>query len=201
MTDFSSPRKRDGNSRPKRKLTIDQGLATVVAAFILAVGGIVGVIAGRATKHSVTAGPTVFVTVTASPGRSNGSSPTPLSSSAPNGVWTVYYQTPVGINDIGINFDNNPPSSASADITFNGSLSAQTPTILAVWPGSATPTAALCENWVTTHPSNFVSTVTVGMRICLKTAQGRPGLLRIQSITSDVPTTANVLATVWQSHS
>ncbi len=198
MSDSQQP---PGHGQPPRHgwariLELGPTWITAIATLIVALTGI-GFFAGRVTTPTVT--PTSVPTPTQTVTKTVTAPPAPATS--PNGGLTVYYQTSVGINNIGINFDNNPPSSASADITFNGSLSAQSPTILAVWPGSATPTGVQCENWVTTHPGGFVGTVTVGMQICLKTAQGRPGLLRIQSITSDVPTTANIQATVWQSPS
>lgn len=70
MTPDSSSSGHDGNSAWKRKRSVDPGLATVVAACILAVGGVVGVVVGRATVSGVrapVAGPTVTRTVTASP--------------------------------------------------------------------------------------------------------------------------------------
>lgn len=55
-----------GNPGSKRRRGIDPGFATVVAALILAAGGLIGVVIGRATSHgSATPQPTVIITVTA----------------------------------------------------------------------------------------------------------------------------------------
>jgi hypothetical protein len=164
---------------------------TAIAALLAALGGI-GFFAGRATttpqKNVAMPAQTVTTTVTASP----------ATITTTGGAWTIYYQTSVGISGSGLNFDNNLPSSASADIYYNGSLASTSTAILAVWQGSDAPTPAKCDNWVTTHPSGSVYPVTVGMQICLKTAEGRLGILYIQNITSDA---ANGQITVWQSRS
>ena len=112
--------------------------------------------------------------------------------------WSVYWSGPVGITNIGLNFDNKPPSSASGDINFNGSLSSSDTATMAAWPGPRTPTAAQCQNWVTTHPSNIVGTVTTGMQICLLTTQGRSVLLLVQGLPAGATAELQAHATIWQ---
>jgi hypothetical protein len=102
----------------------------------------------------------------------------------------------VGITGSGLNFDDQPrPSPQSADIYYNGSLYSSSSAILAVWQQSQAPTAGPCQAWVTTHPSITVTTPTAGMQICLQTAQGRPVLLHIQSVTAQE---LDADATIWQ---
>jgi hypothetical protein len=48
----SPPRQSRGGSTGRRKLTVDSGLATIIAAFILAAGGVVGVVIGRASAST-----------------------------------------------------------------------------------------------------------------------------------------------------
>jgi hypothetical protein len=50
----SSTRQNRGGSSGRRKLTVDSGLATIIAAFILAAGGVVGVVIGRASASTST---------------------------------------------------------------------------------------------------------------------------------------------------
>jgi len=188
-----------GSEQPPRRgwariLELGPAWISAIATLILALAA-AGFFAGRVTA------PTTATTGTPQPTQTVPKTVTAPSAtnSLPNSPWSVYYQTQVGIGTVGINFDNNPPSSASADIFYSGSLLESTSNAtLAVWPGSATPTPAQCQNWVTTHPGTSIGTVTVGMQICLKTAQGRPVLLRIQSVTPDA---ANGQVTVWQSNS
>ena len=123
------------------------------------------------------------------------SSGSPSPSADAGAGWTVAWSGPVGITSNGVNFDNNPPSSQSADIFFTGSLASNDTAIPATWPQSRAPTAAECLNWVTTHPSGSIGTVTAGMQICLKTQQGHPVLLSVVGATSDA---VQAHATIWE---
>lgn len=128
-------------------------------------------------------------------GPSTSAGPASPSHAANAGAWAVSWSGPVGITTNGLNFDNKPPSSQSADVIFTSLLAVSPPTILATWPQSGRPTPTQCLNWVTTHPSQDINTVTVGMQICLKTQQGRPVLLRVTGTTQDE---VQAHATVWQ---
>jgi hypothetical protein len=132
---------------------------------------------------------------------SAGGTPSGRQSTSPGAAgrgWSVYWSGPVGITNIGLNFDNKPPSSASGDINFNGSLSSSDTATMAAWPGPRTPTAAQCQNWVTTHPSNIVGTVTTGMQICLLTTQGRSVLLLVEGLPAGATAELQAHATIWQ---
>jgi len=130
--------------------------------------------------------PTATVTVTAS-----ASAATPQ-----GGGLSLYSHGPVGITSNGINFDTNPPSSTpSGTIYYAGGLYPSTSNIeFAIWTNSGTPTAAQCQNWVTTHPSPGLSNVNPGMQICIKTDQGRFGLLHIESADGSQ---VSATATIW----
>ena len=110
--------------------------------------------------------------------------------------WSVLWSGPVGITGSGLNFDDQPhPSSQSADIYYTGSLSSNSSAVLAVWPEAQAPTAGGCQTWVTTHPRNSFAILTAGMQICLQTAQGRPVLLHVTSVTAEE---LDAYATIWQ---
>jgi hypothetical protein len=80
-------------------------------------------------------------------------------------------------------------------IYYTGSLSSNSSAILAVWPEAQAPTAGGCQTWVTTHPRNSFAILTAGMQICLQTAQGRPVLLHVTSVTAEE---LDAYATIWQ---
>ena len=122
----------------------------------------------------------------------------PTSSVTASRGWSAYWNGPVGITSNGLNFDNKPPSSASADIYYNGSLTSTDTATMARWTGPGTPTAAKCQTWVTTHPNSIIGTVTTGMQICLLTTQGRAVLLDVQSLPSSATADLEAQATVWQ---
>ena len=81
----SPPGRGSAPQKPRRRIEIDQGVAAIVAACILASGGVIGAIIQHAAtdaSHAATLAPTVAVTVTvtASPSRAPTSpapSPTP----------------------------------------------------------------------------------------------------------------------------
>jgi hypothetical protein len=130
--------------------------------------------------------PTATVTVTA------GAS----ASASQSADLSLYSQEPVGITSNGLNFDTNPPSSTpSGTIYYAGGLySSSTNIEFAIWPNSGTPTAAQCQNWVTTHPGSSMLNVNPGMQICIKTDQGRFGLLHIDTVDSSQ---VSAIATIW----
>jgi len=120
---------------------------------------------------------------------------------APRSGWSVYWSGPVGITGNGLNFDNKPPSSTSADIFYNGSLTSTDTATMATWTGPGTPTAAKCQSWVTTHPSSIIGTITTGMQICLLTSQHRAVLLDVQNLPSGAAPDLEAQATIWQQDS
>src|ERR1022692_2864642 len=119
-----------------RILELGPAWITAIATVIVALGG-VGFFAGRASAPTGTPASTGQPTQTATPS---------AAATTAGGAWIVLWRGSVGINNIGLNFDNRPPSSASGDIKYNGSLSSVSTATLAVWPQSAVPTAALCQN-------------------------------------------------------
>jgi hypothetical protein len=146
--------------------------------------------------------PTVTVTVTAS-APSGGGGPPASTPASPGTNLSLYSQEPVGITSNGLNFDTKPPSTTpSGTIIYSGEdlYSSDGSIEFALWSSSNTPTASQCQTWVTTHPSSTIKQVNVipGVQICIKTDQGRFGLLHIQSVDS----TNNVVsatATIWGS--
>ena len=145
--------------------------------------------------------PTATVTVTASaPGGGGPSTSTPAS---PGTNLSPYWQGPVGIPDVGINFDLKP-ATTSADSPTNISFSSNTlengwtgtTVLVSQWTDAGRPTHAQCANWVLTHPTNVVNNVAEGMQICIRTVQGRIGLLTVTSISPD-QSTLNVMAVIW----
>lgn len=171
---------------------------------IFLVGFLVGGAGSVAIGHATTPAPqptaTVTVTATAPPLSSTPTS-APASTGAPLSIY--WGPGPVGITPNGLNFDTKPPSSTpSGTIYYNtglyGGLEPSTANIeLAVWPYSSAPTAAECQTWATTHPSSKVGNVTPGMQICIRTDQGRFGLLHIDSIDSN-NSGVEATATIWE---
>ena len=197
MTDYRAPAV--GSSRPTKRNRPDgsrfwrywqtlPGLIQALTPLILglAAGGAAGAALGQHSSSMPAPQPTVTVTMTAS-------APPPASQSA--GL-SLYWQGPVGITSNGLNFDTKPPSSTpSSTIYYAGGLYASSTNIeFAVWPNSSTPTAAQCQNWVTTHPSPSLLNVNPGMQICIKTDQGRYGLLRVESVDGSQ---VSATATIW----
>jgi hypothetical protein len=181
------------------------GLIQALTPLILGLvaGGAAGVTLGQ---HPSTPAPQprATVTVTARPAPQptvtvamTASAPPPASTPASQSAGpSVYSQGPVGITSDGLNFDTKPPSSTpSGTIYYAGGLYASSTNIeFAIWPNSSTPTAAQCQNWVTTHPSPSLLNVNPGMQICIKTDQGRFGLLHIESVDGSQ---VSATATIW----
>jgi hypothetical protein len=217
VTNGSSSPWGDGNINGKRKLTIDQGLATVVAAFILAAGGVVGILIGRAsvstTKHSVTAGATVFVTVTASPNTANGSSSPPL---PPNvSVRRSTGSLPIKLTDTyGVDLDDNvspnwlahsgPAGSGAgggSDLDYslgsNAVIGLNFNADAAIEPSNA-GYATCAEETAYTHNSilegDLQKSVQAHEKICVRTDQNRYALLSVLSVSS---AEIDFAATVW----
>jgi hypothetical protein len=152
---------------------------------------------GHATTPTPQPTATVTVTATAPPPTS-----TSISAPAPTGTpLSVYWQGQVGITPNGLNFDTRPPSSTSSgDIFYTGSNRLGTegnPNIeFAVWPNSSTPKAMQCQTYVTTHPSPGLVSINPGMQVCIKTDQGRFGLLSIGQVDSN-NFVVSAQATIW----
>ena len=197
MTDYRAPavgsgrptkRNRPDGSRFWRYWQTLPGLIQALTPLILglAAGGAAGAALGQHSSSTPAPQPTVTVTMTAS-------APPPESQSA--GL-SLYWQGPVGITSNGLNFDTKPPSSTpSSTIYYAGGLYASNTNIeFAIWPYSSTPTAAQCQNWVITHPGSSLVNVSPGMQICIKTDQGRFGLLHIESADGSQ---VSATATIW----
>jgi hypothetical protein len=183
-------------SKPSGFWRIWEGLPPLIQALtpliILLVGGAGGVAISHATTP--TPQPTATVTVTAT---------APPSTSAPAPTVTalsVYSQGQVGITSNGLNFDTRTPSSTpSGDIVYTaGGLYTHGDANIefAVWPNSSTPKAAQCQAYVTTHPSPSLVSINPGMQVCIKTDQGRFGLLSIGQVDSNNGV-ASAQATIW----
>lgn len=191
-------------SEPSWFLRLLDRLPPLIPLITFLVGLLVGGGGGAAVGHATTSAPrptaTVTVTATAPPPSSTLTS-APASTGTPLSIY--WGPRPVGITPNGLNFDTKPPSSTpSGTIYYNtglyGGLESSTANIeLAVWPYSSAPTAAKCQDWVTTHPSSKVGNVTPGMQICIRTDQGRVGLLHIDSIDSS-NSGVEATATIWE---
>jgi hypothetical protein len=168
------------------------GLIQALTPLILGLvaGGAAGAALGQHSSATPAPQPTVTVTTTAS------APPSASPAAPPSAGLSLYSQGPVGITSDGLNFDTNPPSSTpNGTIYYEGGLYATSANIeFATWPNSGTPTGAQCQDWVTTHPSPSLSNVNPGMQVCIKTDQGRFGLLHIESVDSSQVSAA---ATIW----
>ena len=201
MTDYRAPavgsgrptkRNRPDGSRFWRYWQTLPGLIQALTPLILglAAGGAAGAALGQHSSSMPAPQPTVTVTMTAS------APPSAATSASQSAGLSLYSQGQVGITSNGLNFDTKPPSSTpSSTIYYAGGLYASSTNIeFAVWPNSSTPTAAQCQNWVTTHPSPSLLNVNPGMQICIKTDQGRYGLLGIESVDGSQ---VSATATIW----
>ena len=201
MTDYRAPavgssrptkRNRPNGSRFWRYWQTLPGLIQALTPLILGLvaGGAAGAALGQHSSSMSAPQPTVTVTMTAS------APPSAATSASQSAGLSLYWQGQVGITSNGLNFDTKPPSSTpSSTIYYAGGLYASSTNIeFAIWPNSSTPTAAQCQNWVTTHPSPSLLNVNPGMQICIKTDQGRYGLLRIESVDGSQ---VSATATIW----
>ena len=155
-------------------------LATVAAAYVA------GAFTGKAV--GLHAAPAVTVTVTRAPAAAGTGSPV---------TSAVYWRGPVTFPDgsLALNFDTNPPTPGQIGIIYGGGvLQATTNALLLTWTKAGTPSASDCRGWVPTHPTTNISSPTGGMQICIKTDQGRYGLL---SITSSANSQLSANGVVW----
>lgn len=131
------------------------------------------------------------------PGRSSTVS---SSTSAPATTGSsIYWSGPVGFTSYGLDLDIRRPATDQTTIAWEGNeLQATANAQLAAWTQPGTPSPSQCQNWVTTHPNNGVPTPTIGMQICIKTDQGRFGLLHIDSYSNN-GSQLNATATIWGS--
>ena len=145
-----------------------------------------GFFAGRATTP--TPAPTQTVTVQAGQALAAGHNS------------SIYWTGQVGLSglsDLGLDFDTRPPSSDQTTIIYQGNtLQATANAQLSQWTQSSTPSASDCKLWVTTHPNTTILSPASGMQICIKTDQGRYGLLHIDSTANNQ---LQVTATIWNS--
>ena len=166
---------------------------TAVAGLIVALAA-VGFFAGRVTTP--TPAPTETVTVTAGQALAAGHTPPP----SPSGNSSIYWTGQVGfssLSGLGLDFDTKPPSSDQTTIVYEGNaLQVTANEQLSQWTQSSTPSASDCKLWVTTHPNTEILYPASGMQICIKTDQGRYGLLHIDSAANGQ---LQVTATVWNS--
>ncbi|MGF1431675.1 hypothetical protein [Kitasatospora sp. LaBMicrA B282] len=120
-------------------------------------------------------------------------------------VWSGRIGIPL---DGELDFDRTPPGprSDSADAGVSSTEFTDTTAMLSdtisvahdhfdVWTGPATPTAAACSDWATTHP-NTEAIVSVGTLVCLKSPGGRTVLIKVDAITP-ANYTVDATVTVW----
>ena len=166
---------------------------TAVAGLIVALAA-AGFFAGRVTTP--TPAPTQTVTVQAGQALAAGHTPPP----SPSGNSSIYWTGQVGfssLSGLGLDFDTKPPSSDQTTIVYEGNaLQVTANEQLSQWTQSSTPSASDCKLWVTTHPNTEILYPASGMQICIKTDQGRYGLLHIDSAANGQ---LQVTATVWNS--
>ena len=194
-------RNRSDGSRFWRYWQTLPGLIQALTPLVLglAAGGAAGVTLGQ---HPSTPAPQprATVTVTAAPAPQPTATVTVTSGASAavpqGGGLPLYSHEAVGITPIGLNFDTNPPSSTpSGTIYYAGGLYSSSSNIeLAIWTNSGTPTAAQCQNWVITHPASGLSDINPGMQVCIRTDQGRFGLLHIDAVDSSQ---VSATATIW----
>ena len=145
-----------------------------------------GFFAGRATTP--TPAPTETVTVTPGQALTAGHNS------------STYWTGQVGfssLSGLGLDFDTKPPSTDQTTIVYEGNaLQVTANEQLSQWTQSSTPSASDCKLWVTTHPNTEILYPASGMQICIKTDQGRYGLLHIDSAANGQ---LQVTATVWNS--
>ena len=145
-----------------------------------------GFFAGRATTP--TPAPTETVTVTPGQALTAGHNS------------STYWTGQVGfssLSGLGLDFDTKPPSTDQTTIVYEGNaLQVTANEQLSQWTQSSTPSASDCKLWVTTHPNTEILYPASGMQICIKTDQGRYGLLHIDSAANGQ---LQVTATIWNS--
>ena len=189
-----------GSPAPETRRSRAEWFAPVIAATISGVLGLfAGAFGGRAVgvpgpaatvTTTVTTTVMATATVTSSPNAAGGGSSSPAKS-------TVYWSGPVAfsLTNNGLDFDTKPPSTDQTTILYNGNLvAAATNEQLAVWNQSGVPNASQCQVWVTTHPSSSVDAPPAGTQICIKTNQGRYGLLLVDSSNNEQ---LSATATIW----
>jgi hypothetical protein len=184
-----------GSPAPEKRRSRAEWFAPAIAATISGVLGLfAGAFGGRAVGvpgPAATVTTTVTATVTSSSNAAGGGgSSSPAKS-------TVYWSGPVAfsLSNNGLDFDTKPPSTDQTTILYNGNLVATaTNELLAVWNQSGVPNASQCQVWVTTHPSSNVDAPSAGTQICIKTNQGRYGLLLVDSSNNEQ---LSATATIW----
>ena len=194
------PRDELKNGEVRRKdhnlsVNLTQVIVAMIGAFAtIAAAYVAGAFTGKAVGLHAT--PAVTVTVTKAPvatatGNSAAHSSTVSSS--------IYWSGPIAFTEggPGLDFDTSPPSTDQTVILYSGNtLSASANALLSTWTLSGTPSAAQCRTWVSTHPNTNIPFPAGGMQICIKTDQGRYGLLHIaSSANNQLPATA----VVWNS--
>lgn len=190
------------------KTALIVGLTTLIGAIITGIFALAHAgggsqteppVAESTTHSSGSAATTPQATTSSASGGTVGSTPRSQAASSYSSS-SIYWSGPVGIVGEGLDFDIRPPATATSSLsniyTDNGSnlRSADPKILLSVWKESSVPTASDCNTWATTHPSAYVSPVSTGMQICVRTTQGRFGLLHIDATAAnDIEATA----TIW----
>jgi hypothetical protein len=110
----------------------------------------------------------------------------------------VAFTGSVGITFSGIDFDSNPLSSGSYNVTwerYTNTLQGYGSVIVSRYSNSvAQPTEAACRSWAQAHISQILSGVNRGDRLCFITQDGRTVRFIVTNITSDA---VEGQATVW----
>jgi hypothetical protein len=172
----------------------------IIAAVITAIGGITAaIVTGVFNSHGggsgAEPGVTAPRTTVAAPTTGTGSSTVPTATNRPS----VYWSGPVAFSTEGLDFDSRPPATDQTTILYFGNtLQASANAQLAVWNQPGIPSASKCQTWVTTHPNQDVAFPAIDMQICIRTDQGRYGLLHIDSYSNN-NSQVNATATIWGS--
>jgi len=194
---FVSFQNNDGTPARKRRLTIDPGFATIVAAVILATGGVAGVFIGRATapakSHDPVAQPTMTVTTTVpAPNSGGGTGSTGGGSSS---------GSPQGGTPRSLSAQFLPGSSAAialdkgrilvhegfgnGDLDYKGDSNTGAPELVndlamaySVDINSADASEQQCQTATNEHPDgNPITNLHKGLLICIATSGGGMALL------------------------
>ncbi len=178
-------------------------LALVVAAFAMGFLLRNPTDTKQASSRAASNPPAPVLPIPTPTGPSPAPSTTP-SSPGPPAVETQFWSGPVGLaSGSSLNFDTLPPSPDqqntgieynSLGLGTNGNPDPSTPAV-ALWTQSRMPSQVECRDWISTHPTRIIAGPTGGERICIRTEQGRYGVLKVEP--SSDTNTLSATATIW----
>ena len=182
--------------RAKKRKKFWRGVVKSVLALLI----VSAITAGVTWLYHHLSGPS---SATAAPSTSSSAAP-PQSTGGSAGqtaspsAGSVAFTGSVGITFSGIDFDSNPLSSGSYNVTwerYTNTLQGYGSVIVSRYSNSvAQPTEAACRSWAQAHISQILSGVNRGDRLCFITQDGRTVRFIVTNITSDA---VEGQATVW----